>query len=140
MVTFTQYRGLNFSSVVRFNYKIFYTSSKSLLNSRDPVIEVTFFHITVFMKFVVTPWKIGTVISFYRKALKCLPEKYWNKNFNFHKSIQNYPDKSKLNFWRIDSWGLSDSSPNSWKWLKKQQSTKRDFCKALRKTLPTAWW
>ena len=45
-----------------------------LLNSQDFVIEVAFFHIIVFLKSVVKPWKIRTIISFYKKAWKCLPE------------------------------------------------------------------
>ena len=118
MVTFTQYHGMNFSSVIGCNHKIFYIGSKVLLNSRDFVIEVTFFHIIVFLKSVVTPWKIHTVISLYTKALKFLPEKYfadivdlafigqikfsqnfennWNKNVNFRKSIQNHHVKLKF--------------------------------------------
>ena len=45
-----------------------------------------FFHIIVFMISVVTLLKIGTVISFYAKVLKCFPGKYFREycGFGFH--------------------------------------------------------
>ena len=54
--------------------------SKNSTNSRDFVIEVTFFNIIVFLKSVVTPLKIRT------KTLKCFPEKYFRRycGFGFH--------------------------------------------------------
>ena len=101
-----QYHGMNFSSIIRCDHKIFYIWRKILLNSGGLVIEVTFFLVTVFLKSVVKPLKIRAVINFYAKTLKRFPEKYfcgfyglgfycqitfsrnfennWNKNVNFH--------------------------------------------------------
>ena len=65
---------------------VFHLWPNILLNSRDFVIEVTFLHIVAFLKSVVTPSKIHTVISFYAKALKYLLEKYFRRycEFGFH--------------------------------------------------------
>ena len=74
-----------------FNFcEVFHTWPNILLNSQDFVIEVTFLHIIIFKKSVVTPSKIHTVISFYAKALKCLPEKYFRKYWGFGFHWSNY--------------------------------------------------
>ena len=111
VIVFAQYHGMNFPSFTRCNdnnvvrthnhlvrkrtlnqtrcnHKIFYLSPKILLNSRDFVIELTFVHIIAFMKSVVTPSKIRTVISFSAKALKCPTEKCFRRycGFGFHRS------------------------------------------------------
>ena len=113
MVTFTQYHGITFSLVIRYNHTI-----KILLNSWDFVTEVTFRHIVVFLKPVVTPWK-HSLLSVpiqrpYSFSLKIIFadivnlafigqitfsqnfENNWSKNVNFRKSIQSYADKLKL--------------------------------------------
>ena len=46
--------------------------------TKNSTSKVTFFHITVFLKSVVTPSKIRTVISLYAKTLKRFPEKYFS--------------------------------------------------------------
>ena len=51
--------------------------TKILLNSRGFVIEVTFFHRIIFLKSVVTPCKILSVINFYIKALKRFAEQHF---------------------------------------------------------------
>ena len=48
-----------------------------LLNLRDFFIEVTFFHIVIFLNFVVMLSKMHPAISFYANVFKCLPEKYF---------------------------------------------------------------
>ena len=53
---------------------LFYIWRKIILNSRDLVTEVTYFHIIIFLKSVATPSKICTAISFYSKVLKCLSD------------------------------------------------------------------
>ena len=60
--------------------------TKILLNSRGFVIEVTFFHTNIFLKSVVTPSKILSVINFYIKALKRFAEQYFRgyRGFGFY--------------------------------------------------------
>ena len=60
--------------------------TKILLNSGGFITEVTFFHTIIFPKSVVTLSKIRSAISFYAKALKRFPEKYFRgyREFSFH--------------------------------------------------------
>ena len=60
--------------------------TKVLLNSRGFVIELTFFHVIIFLKSILTPSKIRGVTSFYAKALKRFPEKYFSgfRGFGSH--------------------------------------------------------
>ena len=139
-IVFTQYHSMNFSSIIRCDHKIFNICKKVLLNSWGSVIEVTFFHIIVFLKSVVTSSRKNTAINFYAKALKRFPEEYlrgivdlafvsqitfsrnfennWNKNDDFHQTFKIIliNENSFLQmyprwvFSRINSWGLSGLS------------------------------
>ena len=71
-------------------------------------------------------------------------ENNWNKNVNFRQLLkiilinenpllEMYPNE--INFLPIDSWRLNASLLNTWKQLRKQLSTKIDFCKVSRQTL-----